>query len=354
MRKIHFTIKLIKKITLKGLLFYFFFISHNFLNAQLSKSKAGQTPIDTSFLLKVNGIEQYLEIKGSSGNNPVLLFIHGGPEWPATPMIRKFNQYLTKNFVLVSWDQRNCGKSGSENTAVFTPALYVEDAHQVTQYLKGEFHTKTIFVACHSWGTAVGIYLVQKYPEDYAAYIGMGQFVNPIKSDALARSYVTEQAKKNNDTATLEGLKTISFSEDKGYENGFDGLIRFSMLSNKYFKSNEVADLPDPTQLYSDYSKIDWMSPLMTTGKILFNYMNAEHIDLSPYKEFKLPVYFFIGRYDHNTSAKLAEEYFKTIKAPKKKLFWFEHSGHSPNWEEPGIFYQCLLEVAGDNKILSH
>jgi proline iminopeptidase len=343
-----------KKIISKALFCFMFFIGCHLAYAQLAKSKAVQTPIDRSFLLRINGVDQYLEIKGASATNPVLLFIHGGPEWPATPMIRKFNQDLANDFVLVSWDQRNCGKSGSDNTAVLTPGLYVEDAHKVTEYLKNKFHTSKIFVACHSWGTLIGIYLIQKYPEDYAAYIGMGQFLNPNKSDALARAHVAERAKLSHDTTTLDALKSIPFSEVTGYENGFDDLISFSMLSNKYFKSNEVADLHDPTQLYGDYSKIDWITPLMTTGKILFNYMNAEHIDLSLYKEFRLPVYFFIGRYDHNTSAKVAEEYFKTIKAPKKKLFWFEHSGHSPNWEEPALFYKCLSQVAAGNKVHSH
>jgi len=319
--------------------------------AQVPGSKTWQGPIDTSFLLKVNGVEQYIEIKGVSRNNPVLLFIHGGPEWPATPMIRKYNQDLTKNFVLVSWDQRNCGKSKTDASAKLTPDLYVEDAHVVTQYLEKEFHAKKIFVACHSWGTIIGINLILKYPEDYSAYIGLGQFVNPNKSEALAHAFVAGQAKLKNDTATINALNTIPFSEDKGYADGFDGLMKFSMLAGKYFQSSEVAGLPDPTQLYPDYSKLDWMTPVMTYGKVLFNYMNATNIDFSPINEFKVPVYFFIGRYDHNTSAEVAAAYFKTIKAPKKELFWFEHSGHSPNWEEPDLFYHCVLLVAADNKI---
>jgi pimeloyl-ACP methyl ester carboxylesterase len=74
--------------------------------------------------------------------------------------------------------------------------------------------------------------------------------------------------------------------------------------------------------------------------------MNATNIDFLPITEFKVPIYFFIGRYDYITSAVLADEYFATIHAPKKELFWFEHSGHSPNWEEPTLFYQRVLQVA--------
>ena len=56
--------------------------------------------VDTSFLLPVNGVNQYLEIKGVSRRKPVLLFIHGGPSWPATPMNRKYNEDLSK---ILSW-----------------------------------------------------------------------------------------------------------------------------------------------------------------------------------------------------------------------------------------------------------
>jgi pimeloyl-ACP methyl ester carboxylesterase len=306
-------------------------------------------PVDTSFLLKVNGVDQYLEIKGASRTNPVLLFIHGGPEWPATPMLRKFNQDLTKNFVLVSWDQRNCGKSKTDTAAVLSPDLFVEDAHRVTQYLKSKFHKQKIFVVCHSWGTIVGIKLVSKYPGDYAAYIGMGQFVNPNKSEAMAHDFVMAAAKKNNDTATIKALNNMRFSVDNGYEDGFNGLIGFSMMAAKYYHTSEVADLPDPTQLYSDYAKIDWMTPVMTGGKALFSFMSARNFSLENITEFKLPVYFFIGRYDHNTAAALAEAYFRTINAQKKQLFWFDHSAHSPAWEEPELFYQRMLLVSSQN-----
>jgi len=301
-------------------------------------------------LLPVNGVDQYIEIKGVSKTNPILLFIHGGPSWPATPMIRKYNQNLTKDFVLVSWDQRNCGKSKNDSSAKLTPALYVEDPHEVTKFLEKKFHTKRIFVAWHSWGSIIGIYLIQKYPEDYAAYIGMGQFVDPNKSESLGRAFVLKQAKESGDTTTLNIVMSIPFSEQTGYQNGFDDLIRFSMLAAKYFKSPEVADLPYPATLYSDYSSLDWMTPVMTSGKVLFNYMNAQNINFFTIKDFKVPIYFFLGKYDHTTSIEVAEQYFETIQAPKKKLYVFEHSGHSPNWEEPELFYQRLLQVESDCK----
>ena len=105
--------------------------------AQVAKSPRSTAAIDTAFMLPVNGVKQYLEIKGAAATKPVLLFIHGGPSWPATPMNRKYGQELPKDFIFVSWDQRNCGKSQTDTTVTLTPGLYVEDAHVVTQFLKG-------------------------------------------------------------------------------------------------------------------------------------------------------------------------------------------------------------------------
>ena len=53
-----------------------------------SKSRNTLVSADTSLMLQLNGLDQYVEIHGQSEKYPVLLFIHGGPSWPATPMIR--------------------------------------------------------------------------------------------------------------------------------------------------------------------------------------------------------------------------------------------------------------------------
>jgi proline iminopeptidase len=51
-----------------------------------------------------------------------------------------------------------------------------------------------------------------------------------------------------------------------------------------------------------------------------------------------------LGRYDRHVSAALAEQYFKKIKAPYKRLIWFEQSAHNPPFEEPIEFDKILIE----------
>jgi len=46
-------------------------------------------------------------------------------------------------------------------------------------------------------------------------------------------------------------------------------------------------------------------------------------------------VYFLHGRYDHAVSYTLAKSCFELFQAPEKAFSTFEHSAHSPHFEEP-------------------
>ena len=48
--------------------------------------------------LNINNTRQYVLIRGENVNNPILLFLHGGPGASATAMLRKLNSDLEKHF----------------------------------------------------------------------------------------------------------------------------------------------------------------------------------------------------------------------------------------------------------------
>lgn len=60
--------------------------------------------------------------------------------------------------------------------------------------------------------------------------------------------------------------------------------------------------------------------------------------------ELYLPVYFFHGRYDYTCAYAVAKSYFEQLKAPLKGFYTFEHSAHSPLFEEPEKAHRIMLE----------
>jgi pimeloyl-ACP methyl ester carboxylesterase len=61
-----------------------------------------------------------------------------------------------------------------------------------------------------------------------------------------------------------------------------------------------------------------------------------------------VPAYFFVGRFDMVCPWQLAEEYFRRLKAPRKRWVWFEQSAHFPFLEEPARFAEEMRNVRNE------
>ena len=127
--------------------------------------------------LEIGGLEQWILVRGEDQSNPVLLWLHGGPGSAQMPVHRAFNRELEKEYVVVHWDQRGAGKSNHSGFREETMTLdrFIEDAHELTKYLKDRFDQEKIYLLGHSWGTQMGILTVQRYPDNYHAFISVGQ-----------------------------------------------------------------------------------------------------------------------------------------------------------------------------------
>ena len=59
--------------------------------------------------VKINGIKQGMIIKGKSDQNPVLLFLHGGPGNPEYVLAKNQVTELEEAFTVCWWEQRGSG-----------------------------------------------------------------------------------------------------------------------------------------------------------------------------------------------------------------------------------------------------
>lgn len=70
-----------------------------------------QRPIDTTATFKIGGIRQIVMIRGSDRQKPLLLYFTGGPGESSIGRSDSYTDKLRQHFVLVEWDQCNCGKT---------------------------------------------------------------------------------------------------------------------------------------------------------------------------------------------------------------------------------------------------
>jgi pimeloyl-ACP methyl ester carboxylesterase len=144
----------------------------------------------------LGGDKQWISIRSSDLHNPVLLFVHGGPGSAEIALVRKFNPRLENSFTVVVWDQRGAGKSYSAgaDTAKMNIGQFLSDLIELTTFLKSRFEQERIYLVGHSWGSVLGVLAVQAHPEDYLAYIGIGQIVNMYANESLCYRFTMDEA----------------------------------------------------------------------------------------------------------------------------------------------------------------
>ncbi|MGE7867530.1 alpha/beta fold hydrolase [Bacillus paramycoides] len=63
----------------------------------------------------INDANQYLFHSGKKYDNPVLLYLHGGPGSVESLFAHAFQDRLEEIFTIVHWDQRGAGKTFIKN-----------------------------------------------------------------------------------------------------------------------------------------------------------------------------------------------------------------------------------------------
>jgi pimeloyl-ACP methyl ester carboxylesterase len=311
--------------------------------------------------IEIGGIRQGFFIRSENTENPVILFLHGGPGSPelAISLPYETSERLEKYFTVCYWDQRGAGMSFSKSidTNTMTVEQMVEDTRQMTEYLKKRFNQQKIYLMGHSWGSFLGIKTIERYSENYLAYIAIGQVSNQLESEKLAYDYMLQHATEINDTKAIKDLTRYDRNASDFPIFKYIMTTR-SLLMNKYgigmtHKYLPMTEVFKNMMFFEGYTlseKINYLRGSLFSNNHFFDSVFIKEDFFRTSLLFDIPVYITHGKYDYQVSYALACEYFDVIEAPEKAFFTFENSAHSPNIEEPEKFVQIIREIALKNK----
>ncbi len=279
-------------------------------------------------------------IRGHDRNNPILLFLHGGPGMPAMFLAHAFQRELERDFTVVHWDRRGAGKSfeAAEPLERLTVSQTLDDTFELTEILRKRFGQNRIFLVGHSWGSYLGLLAIREHPEYYAAYIGMGQVAGSKADVRLQRlEYLTRDASLTGDTDILKRLASGGEpTEDDLFRHraelyraqSFWPILRTGLFAPEYTLWDAL-NVKKGADLVGREMKYDVL-PKPLDGEI---------------PAFQVPVFFFLGRHDYNTPSSIAANYLERLSTPLKDLVWFEQSAHFPFFEEPVRFHSEMVRV---------
>ena len=299
--------------------------------------------------LDLNGRRQWISLRGQDMDKPVLLFLAGGPGGTQLAAARHELAALEQHFVVVGWDQPGSGKSfGALRTEDLSVETYIEDGHALTGYLKERFDEEKIYLIGESWGSALGIFLAERYPGDYHALVGTGQMTDFALTERMDYQAAMAMAQAEGNDALIRKLEKNGEPPYYGKGMALKSAVYLNYLSERMVSDpriknpgyNTLRDIGSPE--YGLLDKINFLRGLLKTYEHVYPLLCG--IDLrQDYAKIDVPVRFFLGRHDLNAPPILAEEYVRVLDAPEKNIVWFEHSGHSPWINESEKFAEEVL-----------
>ena len=290
--------------------------------------------------IMLNGVKQWVYIRSKNKENPVLLFLHGGPGFPGIAAAQAYQSGLENKFTVVQWDQRGAGKSYSPTIPKESMNVnqFISDLYELVKYLNNTLNCKKVYLMGHSWGAMLGILAVKKHPELFHCFIGIGQSVNQKLASEARLPFLLEEAKKCGD---LEAIQKIEESKGWGffeYEysvkfgGAFYGKSDTNQLGNVFWGINT---------LYTDIEKQSIPNGLEFSEESLWDEISTINL-METACQVNIPVLFLSGKHDKLCPTEVVTKYYEALEAPAKKILYFEKSAHFPFLEENEYFCKII------------
>lgn len=316
--------------------------------------------------IQIGGIRQYVQIRGKDKDNPVILFLHGGPGSTQSFLSYSFQTGLEDDYTIVHWDQRGCGRTYYENEEragelkkEFTYEQLLADTDQLVDYLMERFEQDEVIILGHSWGSVLGSTYSIRHPEKVTAYIGVGQLVNFQKGNIVLLETTMKQAGEQGNSQDAAAMKEAIAQYQEWDTNTMIDLKllnRSRSLTAPYFSKKGQVSMPEltwktltaPTLAMKDLrwafvtlgnqkKFMDSQEPLL---QAMFTYDAGADAQY-----YNVPVCLISGEDDAICPTAMTETYFENLEAPKKEMVVMQDSGHYPHLDDSAVFCRELKKA---------
>ena len=307
--------------------------------------------VNTSMYVDVNGSRQWINIYGQDRDNPVLLYLHGGPGSATSLFDYAFTRKWSDVYTVVTWDQRGCGKSyDKSHPETITADIMMQDGKALTEYLRGFLHVDKITLLGHSWGSYFGANLALAYPEYYDAFIGTGQVIDMDENER--RLYEAALTWSENDPEGREMVDQWARSREQGED---DYLLRNSIMDRYGYgmmKDGRDYSLFMTVLCNPDYSLKEIRNSVTYEDDVFAPYRSFlksdgfREMSLLGRYDYEMPFYNIDGDMDYQTNFELACEYFSRVTAPEKELLVLKNATHGLLESRSDEFSALLHRIA--------
>ena len=329
--------------------------------------KAPEGGISETMYADINSTKQWISIYGQDRDNPVLLYLHGGPCAPTVGLDWSIFRKLSADYTVVEWDQRGCGHNYPDHkeTKPLTAEMMLSDGKAMTDFLCESLHKEKITLYGHSWGSLLAANLALDNPDRYDALIVSSLVVDEALSRQEFREYMLAQSADDPEihaaAEKFDDAKGLKEQEDvflklaySGYcyaDNVFsdcDFNLYAAILFNPYCTLAEQYRLLMPASAYDRY-----VDEVLLGGDSYGDGICSQ-IPVSQRTEYEMPFYLIEGSKDHGATnmVETAAAYYEEVNAPDEEMMYVDGGHGSPmlRCDQLAAFIHRIAEKQTDNE----
>ncbi|APR77103.1 Hydrolase, alpha/beta fold family protein [Minicystis rosea] len=316
--------------------------------AQRSRAVAARIPeggIDEAGFVELDGLEQWVAVRGHDRAAPVLLFLHGGPGAAMSLLAYRQLASWEQQLTVVIWDQRGAGRTFGRHgrASLLTFDRIVADGLALAEHLRARLGRRRIVLLGHSWGSMLGVEMIRRRPDLFCAYVGTGQVVDVARGESMSHAATLARLRARGDDAGAAELERIG---PPPYPSREDLRTQRRLL---------VSTMPEAERrIVTERTETLLLAPGGTLKDVADFYRGFAHsIDtlwpsilsfrLDPGMELGVPAFFFTGEEDLQTPAALVAEYAPTLRAPKRAVVMIPGAAHFAYATHGDVFLRELV-----------
>lgn len=307
--------------------------------------------IYTEEYVSVAGIEHYFLHYKSKPDDPVILFIHGGPGQTESFFAHVAEEYPERNYNIVYYDQRGAGKTWLKNKKSKPDiAMLKNDLLEIVKYVKKRYGKEKIGILGHSWGSVLGSMFALEHPEHTLFYIGCGQVINIMENEQVGYAHLKDAVMKSGNQKDIRKLQKIGEYPLSYFDmNVYRKMGQIRSLQGKYGLAQKLGKTV--VKLWRE-SPVMGMKDLLpfAAGMTASMQVMKELMSFDLRKEgmqYQVPVYYVLGEKDFQTPIEISKRYFEELEAPRKKLWLIPDAGHAPMIDNVEDYRKAVCEIAG-------
>ncbi|MDQ0466424.1 pimeloyl-ACP methyl ester carboxylesterase [Caulobacter ginsengisoli] len=277
-------------------------------------------PVNEAGFVTLNGAQQWVTLRGDDTANPVLLVL-SGPGVAFSALAELFAPW-ERRFTLAHWDQPGAGRTADRHGEDDPLSLerLIADGLALALQLRGRLPAAPLIPLGISGGSIIGLSMLARRPDLFAAYAGQGQIFHWPRQQAASYGLTLDRLRAAGDAAAVAELLAL------GPPPWPD--VAADAVWSRHAGTLTAAELAVLTRLPPPPAGQDPRVRAMTAfARLRADIAGFDADDLG--RRFERPLLFLQGEADLYTPTTALETWLADLSAPRQRLAILPGGGHS-------------------------